>query len=338
MGPRIRQLLKHGAHKLFQIWDFVSDNEPKEQPMTTDELMDVLTTLLHDDDDDIKNITSRKYAVAWIQWLMTMDRSEAKLYMHTGILAVLTFKMSMNTHASPVLVFVHTDNTCTEIARRWDNTHYLTAHFVLVDGWKRRILPWQVLHSRSQRKCQLEKSTTDREVATKVNKNKIRQIHNESDEEIVLYCQTQLGCKSDKAHSTQDYFASLPEEILPVIVRLAALHDLRKLWDCPICDPFWYNWTCRYCMSWITYIPWTLEEHYGLCKHEQCGCCRTKRGAVTGCNACESWLNLRATARSIRQLLDSLDSECNTTIDTTAVPGSSRAHTLQPQMTATQRH
>lgn len=297
-----KQLLKHGVHKLFQIWDLVSDNEPKEKPMTTNELMDVLSTILHDD-EDVKNITSRKYAVAWVQWLMTMDHSEAKLYMHTGIIAVLTFRMSIYTHASPVLCFVHTDDTCTEIVRRWDKKHYLTHHYRLVDGWKRHILPWQVLTSRSQEKC-LRKSITDREASTKVNNNKIRQISNESDEEIVLYCQD-----SDEAHSTQDYFASLPEDILPLIMRYASLHDLRKLWDCPICDPFWYNWTCGYCVSWMTYIPWTREEHFGLCEQGQCGCCRTKRGAKIGCEFCESWHNLRATGRSMRQLLDAHDGQ-----------------------------
>ena len=265
--------------------------------VSTDELMNLLRFITYDD-DDTQEISLQTSTVPWDRWLNSISKSSAKLYIHTGIDAVFAFILPQN--SSPTLLFVHPDSTCTEITRRWNRKHYTTAHYYFVEGWKKNILPWQFVKSNQQKaKRALAKDSTQK-MQVKTNKN--------SDDGLAYHRFSMSTHQYTRVADTaqQDCIAGLPEPTAHVIVRYAVLHDLEQIWECSFCSPYWYDWRCFYCLSWNTFHCWTPTKHYGNCGRN-CGCCRTRQGEILGCNTCETLLNLKATARHMRALLQPYD-------------------------------
>ena len=261
--------------------------------VSTDELMNILRSITLDDDDDIHHISRQTSTVPWHRWLKSIGKSAAKLYIHTGIDAVFAYSLPQN--SSPTLLFAHPDNTFTEITRRWNRKHYATTHYSLVKNtpWKLLILPWQFVESNQQKATR----TSPKDVTGKG-----------SDDSLTSHRLSMSTHQYTRVAETaqQDYIASIPEPTAHLIARFVVLHDLEQIWECSFCSPYWYDWRCWYCLSWNTFQYWTPSRHYGNCGRA-CGCCRTRQGENIGCTTCEALLNLKATARHMRALIQPYD-------------------------------
>ena len=101
--------------------------------------------------------------------------------------------------------------------------------------------------------------------------------------------------------------ASLPTDALLLILQSVGAHNLRAIWPCKECDPYWYDWYCHKCQKSNDYEYWSPKTHHGHCG-QSCPCCRSELAEqFGGCEECEDLLSLHATCLSMRDLLRTYD-------------------------------
>ena len=101
---------------------------------------------------------------------------------------------------------------------------------------------------------------------------------------------------------TPQLTSAIARDSVLLIVRYVGAHDLKTIWECSKCNPYWYNWYCKKCEKSNTFLYWTPRKHFGHCGMS-CGCCLSRAGAFWGCDACDDLLQLKATCPTMRDLL-----------------------------------
>ena len=109
--------------------------------------------------------------------------------------------------------------------------------------------------------------------------------------------------RSRKAARCTAQLLALPQESLLFVVQCVGAHNLEAIWECSQCNPYWYNWYCQECRKVNQYLHWTFRNHFGECD-QSCGCCRSEDGSWGGCSCCDALLELQATCRRMRAILN----------------------------------
>ena len=117
------------------------------------------------------------------------------------------------------------------------------------------------------------------------------------------------------------------------IVRYLGAHNLKTIWTCSECSPYWYNWYCYKCQGLAKTViaeRWTPRKHFGRCggrghfgpwarylhKNDACLCCSSMalwpswdlwrlypKRIFLLCECCENLLNLKGVCHTTRDLL-----------------------------------
>ena len=102
---------------------------------------------------------------------------------------------------------------------------------------------------------------------------------------------------------------AIPKETVLQIISFVGTHNLKAIWPCSQCSPYWYGWYCTDCKLVSKYRNWSHKDHFGRCRRsfcsahgDFCGCCRRAKGLI-GCHSCDALCKLKGTCHTMRILL-----------------------------------